>query len=53
MIMVVSVHPLPFPRAFVLKVRPGNPMYEGKIIILSSGLEEVSNLTQNEEELLE
>ena len=53
MIMAVSVHPLPFPRAFVLKVRPGNPMYEWKIIILPGGLEEVSNLTQNEEELLE
>jgi hypothetical protein len=53
MIMAVPVHPLPFRRAIVLKVRPGNPMYEWKIIILPGGLEEVSNLTQDEEELLE
>ena len=53
MMLAWSVHPPPLLWAFVLKVRPGNPIYEWKITILPGGPEEVSNLPCVEEEFLE
>jgi hypothetical protein len=52
MIMAWSVHPTPLLRAFVLKVRAGNPIYEWKLTVLPGGLEELSNLMYVEEEFL-
>ena len=53
MIMAQSAHPLPLPRAFVLKVRAKKPMYEWKITILPGGSEEVGILTCVKEVFLE